>query len=255
VRFQVLMKASAAKTIKIAVLQLTAAGTIDTLPATFISAFGANGVDPTLGTNLAFLAPKSGVSGDNCTAGTNAFSCSVTTAWQRFGGVVTIPSDAKNIIVMAWTDSQFAAADSFSITQASLTDGYEIQDWSPQDFATELQLCQRFYCKTYEVDTNPSTQVLPGALRAVVTKAATALGVQFHWRFPVVMRGNPTVTTVNPVTGANTNPRRTGGTAADETAVATANVNSMSADITATDAASGAVGDAVQVQATADAEL
>src|SRR5689334_4228167 len=184
VRFQVKLKASASKTLKIAVLQLNSSGTLDTAPATFISAFGGNGVDPTLGTNVAFLAPKSasGTPGspaggsDNVTTSSTCGSCAVTTAWQRFGICVDVPSNARNLFVMIWTDTQFAAADSFSWTEASLTDGMEIQEYAPLDHNRELARCQRYYTKTYEVDTDPTMAVLPGALRAVVTKAATALG-------------------------------------------------------------------------------
>jgi hypothetical protein len=177
----------------------------------------------------------------------------VTTSWQRFSGVFDVPSNAKNLLACFWTNAQQTAANGFSLAQVSLTDGYEIQDWTPMSYQQELDRCLRVFAKTFEVDTLPAAATLAGSLRAIVGKAAGALGAQFHWRFPVPMRGTPTVTTYNPVTAANSNPRRTGGTAADETAVATANVSSVSLDITATDAASGAVGDAVQVQATADA--
>lgn len=254
-RFQVWMKGTASQTVRLGIVQLTSAGTIDTLPATFISAAGANGTDPTLGTNLSYIAPKSvaGLVGDNCTINGNAFDCSVTTAWQRFGGVFDIPSNCKNILVCVWTNAQLTATNGFSLAQTSLTDGYEIQSWAPLAYQQELERCVRIYTKTFEIDTLPVAAVLLGSLRAVVTKAATALGVQFSWRYLTPMRAVPTISTFNPVTAANTNPRRTGGTAADETTVATANISSMAADITATDAAAGAVGDAVQVQATADA--
>src|SRR6185295_174945 len=54
VRFQVWLKSlvAASQTVKIGVVQLTAAGTADAITGTFISAVGANTVDPTLGTNL-----------------------------------------------------------------------------------------------------------------------------------------------------------------------------------------------------------
>ncbi len=201
VRFQVQMKASAAKTIKIGVVQNAAAATIDTIASTFVSAFGANTVDPTLGANLSWLVPKTGVAGDNCTATANNFSCAVTTAWQRFGGVVDVPTNCKNLIVVIITDSQFAAADSVSITQASLTDGYEIQDWSPLPYQQELERCQRFYCKTFNVDVLPAASVgaLTGESRvpSPVT-ASTAFAVAVPWLFPVRMRIAPTVAKFNP---------------------------------------------------------
>lgn len=254
VRFQVWLKASALKTIKIAVIQLNSSGTIDTLPATFISAFGANGVDPTLGTNLAYLAPKSGVSGDNCTAGANAFSCSVTTSWQRFGGVVDVPTNCKNVLVLIWTDTQFAAADSVSMSQASLTDGYEIQDYSPQDLVTELQYCQRFYCKSFSVDTNPVQNAgLAGSVRGSVAVAGAVAAPDAYIRFPVNMRANPTMTYFNP-SAANAFLRNvTAGT--DATATATGTAGDTGLDVSATGLAAWTVAQSTAVHYTADAEL
>lgn len=256
VRFQAKMKYSVAgsMTVRMAVLQLTAAGALDTIPATFVSAFGAVGTDPTFGTNLAALTPIAGIADGGSIVG-NGLTCVLASTWTRYSFCVTVPSDCKNLVLVTFTNGQPAANDELNVSEAGLYDGYEIMDWSPRPIQQIIALCQRFYAKTFELDSLPQATTLPGALRSIVGKAAAALGAQFHWRFPVVMRGTPTVATFNPVTAANTNPRRTGGTAGDETAVATANISSVSADITATDAAAGAVGDAVQVQATADAEL
>lgn len=241
-------------TLRMALLQLAVAGTVDSIPATFAAAFGAVGTDPTWGTNLAAIVPNA-ANPQSSVVG-SGLTCVLTTAFQVFGGTFTVPATAKNLVAVIFTNGQPATNDIFELGEVGLFVGDEERQWVPQPIQAELARAQRYYTKTYEVDTDPATQVLPGSLRAIVGKAAAALGVQFHWRFPVPMRAAaPTIVTVNPVTAANTNPRRTGGTAGDETGVATANVNSMSADITATDAASGAVGDAVQVQATADAEL
>jgi hypothetical protein len=253
-RFQVLLKASASKTLKIAVAQLTSAGTANTLPATFISAFGGNGVDPTLGTNLAFVAPLAGVSGDGCTADTNSFICSVTTSWGRFGGCVTVPTNCLNIIVLVWTDTQFLANDQFSISQASLTDGYEIQDYAPVPLSVELLRCQRYYAKSFAIDTGPAQAVGlgTGEVRAITGKTTTSTGyIPIRW--PVQMRAAPTVTTFSPVS-ANATARDITGSL-DSGAVTVNRTDASGCDISFAGNASSAVGNLFGIHYTADAEI
>jgi len=95
INFQMKMKGSGAKTIRMAIIELAAAGTADTIPATFVTSWNANTADPTLGANLAVV--------------TGAESKSVTTAWVNYQVDVIAPSDSKNFICAVWTDSQFSA--------------------------------------------------------------------------------------------------------------------------------------------------
>lgn len=263
VRFQMWAKAIIGTpiTLKMGVIQLAAAGTVDTVPSgagLFLSASGANGVDPTLGTNLAWLAPKAGVTPDNATAQTNNVTCNATTTWQRFSFVVDVPTTAKNLVVMVWTDNQVIATNGFAISQVSLTDGYEIQNWTPLSYDSELARVMRYYQKTFAVDTAPiqNAGVATGALRCILGKAGiVALAAQFQWRYQVNLRiAAVTLTTYNPA-AANAAVRQVGGTAADLTATATANSTEQSVDVTATGVTAGAVGDQCGVHVTADAEL
>ncbi len=141
--FQCQMKASAAKTIRMAVLELQNAGTMDTIPATLVTAFGANGTDPTLGTNVAII--------------TGAQSKSVTTSWQTFSVSVTVPSNSKNIICALWTDSQFAANDILNIAEAGLYVSASAQAWIPVPIQADFAMCQRYFEKTWDTDTVPGT--------------------------------------------------------------------------------------------------
>jgi hypothetical protein len=127
--FQVQMKASASKTIKIAIVQLQTGGTADTLP-TLVSAWGADSTDPTLGANLA-------------TIGTPT-SCAVTTSWQTFQFAGTFPATAKNLIVMVWSDADFAANDTLSLAEAGLYFGENVRSWTPGDAATDLEKCKEY---------------------------------------------------------------------------------------------------------------
>lgn len=246
-------------TFRLGLIQLQAAGTTDTVPsASFSTALNGAGSDPTLGTNLAYVAPIAGSITDNGTIAGNALTCSVTTAWQRFGAVFTVPSNSKNLLPAIWSDGVLAVNDGLDITQVSVTDGYEVVDWTPNSMADELNRCLRYYWKSFSLDTAPAQNVgvSSGCIRGTLVKAvATALAVQLFQRMPMVMRSNaPTITTYNPAV-ANAQVRQTGGTAADMTATATAFDGFSSLTITATGAATGALGDQVQVHATVDAEL
>lgn len=172
VTFQVKMKASSSKTIRMAVLQLQNAGTIDTIPATFVSAWGSSGVDPTLGANLAII--------------TGAVSKSVTTAMQSFSVTVTVPSNSKNIICAVWTDSQFAVNDTLSIAEAGLFVAANVQAWLPIASATQLQICQRYFQKIAMTSSGAGIGLI-GQARSTTTSAFTCA-------LPTAMRITPIAT-------------------------------------------------------------
>lgn len=131
VTFQVAMKAKSAKTIRIAIVELQAAGTADTLPAAFVGAWNVDSTDPTLGTNLAVV--------------DSVQSCSVTTSWQTFSVTGTIPADSKNLIMAIWTDADFSATDYLCLAEAGLYRGTSTKAWGPRHITNEIVLCQRYY--------------------------------------------------------------------------------------------------------------
>lgn len=161
VTFQAQIKASSAKTIRMAVLQLQTAGVINTIPGTFVTAYGANTVDPTLGANLAII--------------TAAQSKSVTTTMQTFSVSVTVPATAKNLICAIWTDSQFAANDTLSIAEAGLYASATTQAWTPSK--NTQSLCDRYYQSLYKV----------------FGVAQSSGIVIFNYRFRAAMRSTPTI--------------------------------------------------------------
>lgn len=153
VSFQCKLKASSSKTIRLGLVQLNSSGTVDTINATVVPTWGSNSTDPTLATNHARITPSAAVS--NGSVSGSGISCSVTTSWQQFGGVFTMPSNAKNIIPMLWTDSQFSANDSLYVAEAGLYDGSALRAWLPRSTQQELALCQRYYAKNAGIDTGP----------------------------------------------------------------------------------------------------
>lgn len=252
IRVQFKMKSSSAKTMRLVLLQLANAGTIDTMPATFVSAFGANTVDPTFGTNLAAITP---VSPENATVRNNGIDCATTTAWQRFGAIFTLPTNFKNLVFVVFTDSQFVAADSFSMSEVGLYDGPEIRQWVPRQQAEQLAICQRYFCKSFNVDVNPAQNAgLAGAVKGVVTVAGAAASVDAGIRFPVNMRiAPPTLVFFNP-SAANAFLRNTTA-ATDATATSGTSASEAAVEVTATGLAAWALGQGSAVHYTADAEI
>ncbi len=179
VSFQCKLKASSSKTIRLGLVQLNSSGTVDTINATVVPTWGSNSTDPTLATNHARITPSAAVS--NGSVSGSGISCSVTSSWQQFGGVFTMPSNAKNIIPMIWTDSQFSANDSLYVAEAGLYDGSALRAWLPRSLALENSLCRR-YCYS-QVD---------GAFAAL--RFSTDY-VFTYSVFPVQMRTTPTMTT------------------------------------------------------------
>ena len=164
-----------------AVVELQNNGSMDSLPASLVTAWGANGTDPTLGANLAII--------------TAAQSKSVTTTWQNFSVSVTVPSNSKNLVCALWSDSQFAATDWLAVTEAGLYDGSTVRPWLPRPVAQELALCQRFFEKSYDIDIVPGTTTDVGLIET---------GVRTQWLLHhssqtfMVLKRAMTPTTVTP---------------------------------------------------------
>lgn len=185
ITFQILLKASASKTIRLGLVQLNSSGTMDTIPGLMVpTTWGAASTDPTLGTNLARVAPSSVPTGGNGTVNGNAVDCAVTTAWQLFAGTFTMPANAVNIMVALWTDSQFSTNDILYTAQADLHLGSYTRSWTPRLPADEIQGISRF-CIGWG---GTALYERIGSGTATVNNSGNGLIV-----FPVTMRVSPVI--------------------------------------------------------------
>jgi len=87
----------------------------------------------------------------------------------------------------------------FYITGVQLERGSTASSFDFRSYGQELALCQRYYCKTYDVNAAPSTLTANGGIFTTVTNASV---MQTTWAFPVNMRAAPSVTVFNISTGA-----------------------------------------------------
>jgi hypothetical protein len=176
---QIKVKASASKTLRLGLIQLNSSGTIDTWPSMVPTTWGANSTDPTFGTNLAAISSSTNVS--------------ATTSWQLITASFTMPSNMKNVAVAVWTDSQFSASDTFSLSECGIYDdtatgsgSSATRDWLPRLQQEELALAQR-YCYVLQ---NPNT----GSNRRLCLGITSSTGaIQALIWLPVPMRVDPSL--------------------------------------------------------------
>jgi hypothetical protein len=241
-------------TLRFALLYLNSSGTADSIPATFISAWGASGVDPTWGTNLVAIVPSGGsslsaVSGSGLTSTLNS-------SWRQYGGTFTVPASAQNLIAVAFTDGQMAANDIVQLSEFGLFDGPDERPSIPTDVHDELERCQRFYWKTFDIDVAPVQNIgsPSGCARWIASTGTTGNQRSPAFNYPVRMRAIPaSPVSYNPA-AANTQVRDTNASG-DCTNIAFQAVTDRSYAFNCNGNASTAIGNVLAVHAAFDAEL
>jgi hypothetical protein len=242
------------RNLRFGLLALGSAGTVDTIPATFIAAAGANGVDPTWGANISAQTPLAN-SDDNVTLSGNGATAALTAAFARYSAVFLVPADCKNIALQFWSDVQLAVNDEIHITEVGLYQGMEIRDWVPRAEAHEMMIAQRYYFKSFPLLSAPAQNFgLGGCIKWGVGVAAAVAGTWGGIKWPSRMRTTPTVTLFNPA-AANAQVRQISATAGDCTSSAASNISDAGVDFTATPGATAVIGSILGVHLTADAEI
>ncbi|WP_210242134.1 hypothetical protein [Mesorhizobium sp. B2-4-1] len=117
----------------------------------------------------------------------------------------TVGASANNLIVMIWTEGTAAQGVTLDVAW-ELVDGTRDASAYPLDQRTiqdEVTLCQRYYCKSFPLNTAPVEGVASSWIAGFAWSAA-AIGTQTI-SFPVSMIGIPTITFFKPaqITGTN----------------------------------------------------
>ena len=255
-------KAGLAQNFKLGLLQLTSAGTIDTSPAFLSGAWSTTtGVDPAWNTNIAAITPDASPTGENGTVSGNYLNIvTVANTWTRSSCVFTIPTNAKNLIMVLFADATGGVTDNVSIAEAQVTLGADLVDYLEPLFSENINRCLRRYCKSFPLTTVPAASIAVATagngVTGIIGKAgATALACYIKIQFPVRMFKVPTVTLFTPV-GAGAVPYRISGTTpAVQTTAAQTGVMDYGLVVSATGDVNGAIGDLVGVHYTASAEI
>jgi hypothetical protein len=157
-------------------------GTADTVTSDIISAWNVEGTNPTLIANATY---------ENTPANLN-----VTTSWATYSVSAAVDTASTvNIIAFIWSDvTDTTAGDFLYITDVQLEKGSSASDFtlSTGTVASEIMACQRYYEKTYELDTAPGTDTYEG--HQLISGSTDAGSQTYHTpRFQVRKRGVPTI--------------------------------------------------------------
>lgn len=212
-------------------------GSVDAPTSDIVNVWGAEGTNITVVASWALL--------------NTAANLVLTNVFQKFSiEGITVGASANNLGVFIWVDdTDLVAADVFYVAQVNLEEGDVVSLHETRDLGEELQLSQRFFCKTYDQGDAPGTSTLNGSLRAV-TVAGAANKVIMNFAFPAAMRNTPTVTAYS-TTGASGNMRDL--TAGGDLAAAAVDVGESGTAIHVT--GTPTFSNINAVQATAEAEL
>lgn len=257
-------KVGSGQTYKLGLLYLTSSGTVDVSPAFLSGAWSTStGTDPAWGTNLVAIAPDSSPTGEGGTiTGSYLNVTTVATTWTKSSCVFTVPTSAKNLVVVFFSDATGGTTDNISVAEFQMTEGPDLVDYCFVPLAENVIRCQRRFCKSFPLTTVPAASIAEataGCIQGILGKAGsgTALGSIIPVQFPVQMWKTPTVTLFTPVGAGAAVYRLTGTTPLVQGTTAQRSLTDRGLTVTATNEATtnGAVGDMVGIHYIADAEI
>lgn len=220
--------------------------TSDAVTSDVVSAWGAEGAEPTWATN--WTREGSDPSSD---------LKALTNSYQTFKveGVSVDTASAANIAVVIWADdTDLTAGDLVYITDVQLEVSDVATSFIRRPLEHEILRCQRYYVKTFPQVTVPAQNA--GVTGALYTMAQNSSGdYEFRWRLPTEMFASPSVTRYNP--GAANAQAYNVTASADAAAGAPSSTNSDQVQIAIWEeaGAAGDAGDELAIHVTAEAEL
>jgi hypothetical protein len=162
-------------------------------------------------------------------------------------GAVAVPSAANTGLELVLTAGALAAAATWDISNVQLEEGSTATPFEIPPFALEVARCQRYFCKTFDLETKPAQNTAAQGTIGLYTQAANVT-FGYGWRFPVPMRTTPTTFTYYNPSAANAQ------WSAGGVAVATVDEATMGVTLAGATPTIGA-GVRTSIHATASAEL
>jgi hypothetical protein len=171
VAFQFACKPSTTTTIRYAILEWT--GTADTVTSDVVLSWTSSTYTP----NNFFLAASLNV----IAVGSQSVASG---GWTTITPLVgTFGASLNNVIVFIWTEGTAAQNVTIEISEAVLSRA-SATTWYPRSLQQEIADCERYYEKSYDIDTLPGTNTTNGAI--YISCPATAASVEMlsshHYR-------------------------------------------------------------------------
>jgi hypothetical protein len=116
--------------------------------------------------------------------------------------VATLGSSLNNLIVFLWTESTQAQSSTLDIGKVQIEEGAAATAFERQSWAKRVEDCERYYQKTYNLDTAPGANTYNGAVGGPATHTDR---VKSTFIFRTRMRGVPSITLWDPGTANTTN--------------------------------------------------
>lgn len=162
----------------------------------------------------ATLTPKAVLnfgSGGPAAISVSAPNWGATTNWQRLSATFAIPSIAATT-TLEWAsnflsvglDLPTGIAVSVEICGAQLDNGNSALPIRSPDSVNELARCQRYFAKTFPIDTPPAPNSTDGGGIFQSVYATGAFTNILPWNFPMPMRAVPQISTFNPYNATGT---------------------------------------------------
>lgn len=176
-----------------AILEWT--GAPDAVTSDLVTAWGAEGANPSLAASWAYISTPAAIPADS--------------AWVEVKiENATVSSTARNLALFIWADDKsFSATDIVRVTGAKLEAGVASTPYKPVSFEAALAACEPYYCKTYDHDDAPGSVTTNGEIEHPASRLSNFAANEaiLPWRFPRRMRAAPTVTIYSPLDGATGN--------------------------------------------------
>lgn len=157
---QAKIKCSSSQPIRIAILEWT--GTADAPTSNVVK-------DWTSGT---FTANNFFLTSSLTVTAVSAVTPSAAT-WTTLSVTGTVSASCNNFIVFIWTEGTAAQNVTLDVTEVGLYTGAQIRNWEPRLAQQELAMCQRYYEKSYGIDTPPGT--------ATTSSCNVSAGINSYW--------------------------------------------------------------------------
>ena len=127
--------------------------------------------------------------------GTGSIALTANTLTNITALTVTLGSSLNNVVVFFWTDSTQAQNSTLDFGKIQLEAGSSATVFERLPLDTEVARCERFYWKTYDLDTAPGSVTFQGALGGPATQSDR---LKSTFMFRNRLRGIPTITIYDP---------------------------------------------------------